>query len=116
MADGWLDRAPSPDRRIHGSGNAPALDARRWSERTGGLRLTRHYVKLPSQQLANLFTPNPTAATFVLQLLDRLVKRFFVFPGKALAVVQSCGMPARRATHPPVNHCTQRSFSGMILC
>jgi hypothetical protein len=65
-------------------------------------------AKLPGQHLADVFAPHPPTAAFALQLLDGLAKRFFVLFGKALAELQSCGRPARRATPPALNHCTQR--------
>ena len=73
------------------------------------------YAKLPGQQLAYVFAPHPTAAAFALQLFNRLAKRLFLLFGKALAVLQSCGRPARRATLPAVNHCTQR-ITARVQC
>jgi hypothetical protein len=66
------------------------------------------HAKLPGQQLADVFTSHPSAAAFALELFNRLEKGFFLCFGKALAILQSCGRPARRATPPAVNHCTQR--------
>ena len=39
---------------------------------------------MPGQQLANIFTTNPPAAAFALELLNCVAKRFFLRFGKAL--------------------------------